>query len=82
MRVLVTGATGFVARTVIPLLVERGHSVRAVVRRPDIPVPHAADTVTIGDIGPATAWGNALQGMDAVVHLAARVHVIDRKSVV
>ncbi|KAA0688717.1 NAD-dependent epimerase/dehydratase family protein [Azospirillum brasilense] len=86
MRVLVTGATGFVARTVIPLLVERGHSVRAVVRqkgdgRPDIAVPHAADTVTIGDIGPATAWGSALQGMDAVVHLAARVHVMrDRES--
>ena len=81
MRVLVTGATGFVARMVIPLLVERGHSVRAVVRRPDIPVPQAAETVTIGDIGPSTIWGNALQGMDAVVHLAARVHVMrDRES--
>ncbi|AIB11345.1 NAD-dependent dehydratase [Azospirillum argentinense] len=81
MRVLVTGATGFVARTVIPLLVARGHSVRAVVRRPDVAVPQAAETVTIDDIGPATAWGNALQGMDGVVHLAARVHVMrDRES--
>lgn len=80
MRILVTGATGFVARTLIPALLERGHTVRAVVRRPDAAmpgiVPGVGDLVTIGDIGPATAWGTALEGMDAVVHLAARVHVM------
>jgi nucleoside-diphosphate-sugar epimerase len=29
----------------------------------------------VGDIGPATRWDEALRGVDAVVHLAARVHV-------
>lgn len=32
--------------------------------------------IAIGDIGPATDWSQALSGCDAVVHLAARVHVM------
>ncbi len=80
MRVLVTGATGFVARAVIPLLIERGHTVRAVVRRPGVTVPGVEDVVAVGDIGPATNWGSALEGIDAVVHLAARVHVMKDKA--
>ncbi|WP_448203393.1 UDP-glucose 4-epimerase family protein [Azospirillum sp. sgz302134] len=80
MRVLVTGATGFVARTVIPLLIERGHTVRAVVRNPDAGVPGVDDVVAVGEIGPTTNWGTALEGMDAVIHLAARVHVMRDKA--
>lgn len=38
-------------------------------------LPPGMDTVEIGDIGPSTAWDTALEGIDAVVHLAARVHV-------
>ncbi|QQP92284.1 NAD-dependent epimerase/dehydratase family protein [Skermanella sp. TT6] len=72
MRVLVTGATGFVASALIPMLACRGHHVRAAVRRPGaFPVP---DTAAVGDIGPETDWSRALEGIDAVVHLAARVH--------
>lgn len=76
MRVLVTGATGFVGRTLIPLLAERGHSVRAVVRRSDVLVPGADDTALVGDIGPTTEWSEALEGIEGIVHLAARVHVM------
>jgi nucleoside-diphosphate-sugar epimerase len=72
MRVLVTGATGFVARFVIPALTGRAHEVRAAVRSAG--TPPVPDTVAVGDIGPDTDWGAALAGMDAVVHLAARVH--------
>ncbi len=35
------------------------------------------DTVVTGDIGPDTDWTQALRGIDAVVHLAARVHQMD-----
>ncbi len=75
MRVLVTGATGFLGRALVPLLLDRGHQVRAAVRRPDAQVP-GVDLIAVGDIGPDTDWSAALDGMDAVVHLAARVHVM------
>jgi len=76
MRVLVTGANGFVGRALVPLLAGRGYWVRAAVRNAGTAVPAAAETVAIGDIGPNTDWTRALDGIEAVVHLAARVHVM------
>ncbi|CAO3423034.1 UDP-glucose 4-epimerase family protein [Azospirillum doebereinerae] len=76
MRVLVTGANGFVGRALVPLLAGRGHQVRAAIRNAGTAVPNAAETVAVGDIGPDTDWTSALDGIDAVVHLAARVHVM------
>jgi UDP-glucose 4-epimerase len=68
--VLLTGANGFVGRNVAPALMANGMSVRQATRKlqPD------ASTVIIDDIGPQTNWAEALIGVDAVVHLAARVH--------
>jgi nucleoside-diphosphate-sugar epimerase len=60
MRVLVTGPGGLVGRALVPLLEAHGHEVvRA--GRPEV-----------GDIGPETRW--PLQGVEAVIHLAAQVH--------
>lgn len=79
MRVLVTGATGFVGRHLVPLLAARRHTVRAAVRRADAGLP-AAETVVVPDVGPDTDWDEALRGVDAVAHLAARVHVMRDKA--
>jgi len=32
--------------------------------------------VVVGDIGPETDWSEALDGIEGIVHLAARVHVM------
>ena len=75
-NVLVTGGTGFVGRTAIAHLVARGFAVRAALREPSGVVPSGVEAVPVGNMGPATDWRAALEGCDAVVHLAARVHVM------
>ena len=81
MRCLVTGASGFVGRALTPALVNAGHQVRAVVRRPGLPLDDeklsggALDQV-VGDLTETsdetfTRW---LTGVDTVFHLAARTH--------
>lgn len=70
LTVLVTGANGFIGRCLVPMLEERGYGVRRAVR-----TGTASDnSVAIGSIGPFTNWEAAVAGVDAVVHLAARVH--------
>ena len=68
--VLVTGANGFVGQHLLPALEREGWVVRRAVRRRS----RMDNEVVIGSIGPETDWADALRGVDAVVHLAARVH--------
>lgn len=76
MKVLVTGANGFIGRALCAHLAQRGDEVTAAVREPDRARGIAcARAVAVGDIGPATDWREALTGIEAVVHTAARVHV-------
>lgn len=71
-----TGATGFVGRSVCAALLAEGWLVRAAVRRQVPGFCPAAQQFIVGDVGPRTDWAAALTGVDAVVHLAARVHVV------
>jgi nucleoside-diphosphate-sugar epimerase len=48
----------------------------AAVRRGGMVPAGAAEQVTVGDIGPVTNWDKPLQGIECVIHLAARVHMI------
>lgn len=68
MRVVVTGATGFVGRAVCRVAAELGHEVRPLGR---------ADT---GDLAGPVPWERLLEGADAVIHLAARVHVMQERA--
>lgn len=77
MKVLVTGASGFVGRALVPYLVESGHQVIAALRRP---LDLGVESRMVGELGPETDWSAAVDGMDAVIHLAARAHVMDDES--
>lgn len=76
-RVLVTGAGGFFGRTLCPALLAAGHDVSAAVRDPAAAGLGSLEIRPVPDIGPDTDWGKALSGVEAVVHLAARVDVIN-----
>ncbi|MFM2408801.1 MAG: hypothetical protein RL358_1543 [Pseudomonadota bacterium] len=74
-KVLVTGANGFVGQALCAALRERGEIVRSAVR-----VAHDAEQIAVGEINANTDWTNALQGCGTVIHLAARVHVMNDTS--
>lgn len=67
---LITGASGFVGSHLMAEMARRGLPARGVTRR-----PHAG-LVTVPSYGPDMDWGEALAGIDTIVHLAARVHVM------
>ena len=73
MNIAVTGATGFVGQALCSHLLAHDHAVVPVVRH----ASGLAGEVIVGNIDGATDWQPALSGCDAVVHLAARVHVMD-----
>ncbi|MBV5322943.1 MAG: SDR family oxidoreductase [Ilumatobacteraceae bacterium] len=75
MKVLVTGANGFVGRSLCPQLLSRGIAVRAAVRSDSAGVP-GLECVNMGALDAHTRWLTALAGVSVVVHLAARVHVM------
>lgn len=76
--ILVTGASGFVGGALVKRLVAEPEytGVVAAVRREVAPWPEGVRQVQIGDLLPATDWSTALQGVDVVVHCAARVHLM------
>jgi nucleoside-diphosphate-sugar epimerase len=75
MQLLVTGSNGLLGRAVVREALERGHRVRALVRAAsEGPAfdPHPRLEVARGELRDGAGLTEALQGVEAVVHLAAR----------
>jgi UDP-glucose 4-epimerase len=75
-RVLVTGAAGFVGSMLCDALVRSGYCVRAAVRDMSRAPGCVAERVLIEDLGMSNRWREALDGVDCVIHLAARAHIL------
>jgi nucleoside-diphosphate-sugar epimerase len=79
LKFLITGANGFVGQTLCSELLCQGHQVQAAVRTLS-PKLDASAQLVVGAVNSETDWSFALSGVDAVIHLAARVHVMNDTS--
>lgn len=73
-RLLITGADGFIGKSLIAQLTASGRDHVAALRR--AAPPTSAHCIEVGNIDDRTDWGAALGGIDCVIHLAARTHVL------
>ncbi|WP_137819743.1 SDR family oxidoreductase [Pseudomonas sp. 2FG] len=78
MRVLLTGATGFVGRGLLERMstLVNLELVAAVRSRPASGLPEHVASRQIAGLEAGTDWRKALEGIEAVIHSAARVHVM------
>jgi nucleoside-diphosphate-sugar epimerase len=77
MKILITGATGFLGQNLCSAALDRNYSIRATTRSASKPHRHPEiESIPISSIAeplPETA----LKGLEVIVHLAARVHVMN-----
>lgn len=79
-NLLITGANGFIGRALISkLALEQNHFVRASVRKKIIQFSSQIEVIENMDASSNTNWTDALRDIDVVIHLLARVHVMDDK---
>lgn len=79
LRILVSGASGFVGRAVCKEAKLRKLDVMAATRTDNQELGDI-ETFVVGNIDASTAWTAALQGVDVIIHLAARAHVMKETS--
>ena len=78
MKILITGITGFVGRELAKSLASQEKYTVIGLSRSDADLPF--ECLNIGDLTPKTNYINLLQGVDVVIHLAARVHQMQETS--
>jgi nucleoside-diphosphate-sugar epimerase len=76
VRIVLTGASGFVGRGLLNELLEANHQVTAVLRRQADGVDPRASVQVIDDFSRSFNWGALFNRQEVVVHCAARVHIM------
>jgi len=83
-RLFVTGASGFIGQALCRHLHGRGFDVIAAFRQPSAGAESLPGfftrQVVVETLGPDTPWRQYLSGVDTIIHLAARVHVMKERS--
>ena len=77
MKILVTGATGFVGSRLVVELEKLNHAVVATSRRAG---PVESSLINMGEISASTDWSYVLDGCETVVHTAGRAHILNDKA--
>ena len=82
MKVFVTGATGFLGGAIIENLLSETYKVKALVRQSSRVLPSVIEQVVVGDLAnlklsECASLKNTFNGIEVVVHTAARVHIMN-----
>jgi nucleoside-diphosphate-sugar epimerase len=76
MRVLVTGANGFIGRAVVERLARIPDVEVIGAQRSQAPLPAGVQPVQAGDLSADAPWAEAPRDIDVVIHTAGRAHVL------
>ncbi len=79
MRILLTGASGFVGKAVLKTAQKHGLEIRPVYRSMDS-AKGQSEAVLVSERDGVADWSAALQGVDVVIHAAARTHIMREES--
>lgn len=79
MRVLVTGASGFIGGHLVPDLMNNGYAVRAFCRSVASGLEGTGCEVITGEIRDPSVMKQVAEGCDGVVHLAGKAHAVDER---
>ena len=80
-KILLTGASGFVGKSVLHRLLAEGHEITTASRRNGAEVASIVTNFTVDGVHRDADWSAAMSGQQTVVHCAARVHVMTDLSV-
>lgn len=75
MKILVTGGTGFIGKFLLAELLKQGHFVRAAIR-PSNKLASGVEVFEVAEANAPTDWVRALHGIDTLIHLVARTHIL------
>lgn len=79
MSILITGATGFIASYLIPILELQDWHIVAAIRQPKT-LSKTVEERVIDEINGNTDWTQTLKGIDTVIHLAGRAHILQEQA--
>ena len=77
--ILVTGATGFIGSALIPVLLHHNYIVRILTRKSSPPVHLKCKNFIFNDLSNIKNLKTSLQGVDVIIHLAGRAHIIEKE---
>lgn len=82
MKLLVTGCSGFIGRFLCEQLLANGHSVRGTLLPTEAQstIADRVEPTVVQPLGLTSDWCQALEDIETVIHLAARVHIMDDPS--
>ena len=77
MKIVITGISGFVGQALYPILLRDNHSLIAAVRSQNEDIDQRIRQFQIEGINNMCDWKDHLEGVDVIVHCAARVHLME-----